>query len=146
MRIPVLTVVTVFLLTTAANSEDKPKDQIGESTKKIKELQKEWISTLEAVADQSAKLYTSARIEYSVYLDAIKMLYKARLDVAEKESDRIEIHKKTIELLEKFMQLAKAKFEAARGTEMAMLSVKAMLLEVEIALEKTKLKEAKGGK
>jgi hypothetical protein len=146
MNIPVLTIITAILMTISANAEDKPKEQIEDSAKKIKELQKERIAALEAVVAGTTKLYSQARIEYGELLEPILMLNKARVEAAEKEADHIEIYKKTIESLKEFEQWAKNKHDAGRATEMPLLSIKARRLELEIALEKAKAKEAKGGK
>jgi outer membrane protein TolC len=152
MRIPslILAAVAATLLTGPASSQEKAdqpgKDKAEGSTKKVKELQKERIATLKMVVEISEKLAKSARIEIGDLLEAKMSLLKAELDAAEKESDRIALYKTAIDSLKEYEALAKAQFEAGRATELYVHRAKATRLEVEIALEKAKDKEAKRGK
>jgi hypothetical protein len=149
MRIPapILSALAASLLIACASAEDKrnrvPKDQIEESTRKIKELQKERIATLKEAVDQLSKLVMSARAEFGEVLEAQMMLLKAELDAAEKESDRIELYKKTIDALKVYEEWADLRVKAGRGTKTAALQIRARRLEVEIQLERAKIKEVK---
>jgi outer membrane protein TolC len=142
MMMPALLVAATLM--TAADAKDTPaKEVIEESTKKIKELQKERIATLKEVVEQAATLYKSARVSYEEVLDARMQLLKAEVDAAEKESDRITLYKKTIDALKQYEEWAQARVEAGRETAAALLKIKARRLEVEIKLEQAKIKEAK---
>lgn len=152
MRTPalILAVMAATPLVASAGPQDKanssPKEQIAESTRKVKELQKERIAALKAAADTSLKLAQRARLEISEATEDGMALLKAELEVAEKESDRIALYKQALDLLKGYEEIAKARQAAARGTELAVLKVKARRLEVEILLEQAKIKEAKGSK
>ncbi|MCE9564114.1 MAG: hypothetical protein K8U57_18885 [Planctomycetes bacterium] len=136
--------IVVAILMSAANAEEKPtKEQLEASAKKIKELRKQRIDTLQTAADVSLKLAQSARLEISEAMETRIALHKAQLDAAEKPSDRLIIYKWVLESLQELEELAKARKVAARGTELAVLQVRAKRLEIEIALEQEKLKEAK---
>jgi RNA polymerase sigma factor (sigma-70 family) len=116
------------------------------SAKKIKDLQKERVTILKDVVEQSAKLYQNARIEYAEVLEAQLLLLRAELDLAEKESERIALYQKTIDVLKQHEALAKARHESGRGTAVPGLRIKARRLEVEILLEQAKAKDAPPGK
>jgi RNA polymerase sigma factor (sigma-70 family) len=122
------------------------KERIEESANKVKELQKERIATLKALVDQSASLFRSARGSYEEVLEAQMLLLQAELDGAEKESDRITLYKRCVDTLKVYEQWADAQRKAARGTEAAILKIRARRLEVEIQLEQAKIKQAKEGK
>jgi hypothetical protein len=73
-------------------------------------------------------------------------LLQAELEVAQKESDRVTLYKNALDNLKVYEAVARARLEAARGTELALYKVKAKRLETEIALEQAKMKQAKDGK
>jgi outer membrane protein TolC len=133
-----------------AGAEDKvnpqPKEQIEGSTEKVEELQKERIATLKELVDQAAGLFKTGRASYEEVLESRMMLPKAELDVAENESERITLYKKTIDALKEYEEWANARVRAAQGTNAAVLKIKARRREVEIQLEQAKIKEAEGGK
>jgi outer membrane protein TolC len=140
----ILALLAAATLMTAARAEDKPaKERTEESTKKIKELQKERIATLKELADATMKLAQGGRAELSDALEARMTLLKAELEVAEKESDRIALLKKALESLEEYLQVAKARHDAGRGTVVPGLKIKAQYQEIQIQLEQAKMKEAK---
>ena len=153
MRIParILTVLAATLLMAPASPQDKVnpprKNEREESTKKVKELQKERIATLKEMADVINKLYQSRRVESleEVY-EARLLLLKAELDAAEKESDRITLYKNFVDVSKSFENLAGENVKTARGTMATVLKFKARRLEAEINLERAKAKEAKDGK
>lgn len=105
---------------------------------RVKELQKERIAALRETADVSMKLAQSARVELSEALEDRINLLKAEVDAAENGADRIALYKKAIDSLKEYEAMAKTRFEAGRGTQVAMLRVKARRIEVEIALERLK--------
>ena len=133
--------ILVALLIAPAGAQEKPS--IEESTKKIKELQKERIETLEKVVGRAIAQFQRATSSYQDVLEAQTQLLQARLDTAEKESERIELYTKAIELLKQTEKVAQAQIAAGRETEMAALKIKARRLDVEIKLEQAKIKEAK---
>lgn len=112
-----------------------------EGPAKIKELQKERIDTLKDLVDQLGKLYGSGLVESGEVLEARMLLFKAELDAA--ETDRVGIFQKTVEALKAQEELARSKVRVGRGTNAAVLKIKARRLEVEIQLEQEKIKEAK---
>lgn len=132
----------------AAKDDKEPsrKEQIEESAKKIKELQKERIATLKEMADQATHLYQSGRVSFEPVLEARLQLLKAELDAAEKESERITLHKKFVDAMKDYETWTEERVKSARGTAATVLKVKAMRLEAEIHLEQAKVKEAKEGK
>lgn len=131
----------------AAGPQDEgnpsPRDQIDESAKKVKELRKERIAILKELVDQATRAFQSARASYEEVLEAQMLLLQAELDAAEKESERIAIYQMAIDALKQSEKLAAARVQAGRGTQAAVLRIKARRLEVEIQLEQAKIKEAK---
>jgi membrane fusion protein (multidrug efflux system) len=139
MRMSALIVAASLM--TAASAQEKPvKEQVEESAKKVKELQKERVATLKELVDQAAAAFKSARASYDELLEARRLLLKAELDAAEKESERITIYKKTVDALKESEALANARVKAGRGSHATVLKIKAMRLEVELLLEQAKVK------
>lgn len=145
MRMPalILTVLAVTLLMSSASSQEKPKEKREESAKKVRELQKERIETLKELVDHAATSYKGGVASYEEVLEASMLLLKAELDAAEKDSDRITLYKKGVDALKEYEEVANANRQVGKGTVAAVLKIKAMRLEVEIALEQAKAKEAK---
>jgi outer membrane protein TolC len=149
MKMPalLLTVLAAALLLAPASPQDRgnlsPKEQIEESTRKVKELQKERIATLTDLVDMASRQFQNGRGSIEDVLEAQMTLLKARLDIAEKESDRITLYKNVVEVLKGYEKLAAARVEIARGTFVEVLKVKARRLAAEIYLEQAKVKEAK---
>ena len=98
---------------------------------------------MQAASDVSLKLAQTGRLEISEALETRIDLLKAQLDAAEKDVDRLAIYKGALDALKQLEDVAKARHESGRGTELAVLKVRARRLELEIAMEKEKLKEAK---
>lgn len=107
----------------------------------VKELQKERIATLKKAAKQSVALYEAGRIAASEVFEDQMELLAAELEVAEKDSDRIEIYKKAREFMKSLEDFANLRFMAGRGTEKELLKAKAKRLEIEIALKKLTSKQ-----
>lgn len=117
-----------------------------DSVKKVKEIQKERIATLKKAAEVSLALAQRDRLEVWEAVEDRVALLKAELEVAETEADLVTLYKKTLDDLKVYEAVAKARLEAARGSELALHKVKAKRLETEIALEQAKMKQAKDGK
>jgi hypothetical protein len=111
-----------------------------ETAQQIKSLHKDRIATLEKLVDQAAEKFKNAFGPYEDVLEAQQLLLQARLDVAEKESDRIALYEKTVEVLKSREELAENQFAAARRTLDAVLMVQAQRLEVEMQLAQAKAK------
>jgi hypothetical protein len=147
----VLTVAAATLLMAPATPQDKanpPTERIEESAKKIKELRKERIDILEKLVETTAELFKvqRARVPYEDVLEAQLLLLPARLDAAEKESDRVKLYEQTIAVLKQLEKLAENNVVAGRGTQVPVYKTKARRLEAEIQLEQAKIKEAKQSK
>lgn len=112
------------------------KEAVEASAKRIKALQEERITTLNDVFRFTLALAKAGKGEFREALDARMTLLEAELAVAEKETDRVALYKKTLESLKELEQLAQARKAAAQGTELDVLKAKAKRLEVEIALAK----------
>jgi hypothetical protein len=135
--------IVAVALVSAAGAEDKPKDRIEASTKRIKELRTERIDTLTKLVDQASAQFQRARGSYEDVLEAHTLLLQARLDAAENGAERIKLYASAVDLLTQTEKVAQAHIAAGRGTETAVLKIKARRLDVEIKLEQAKIKEAK---
>jgi len=130
----------------------QPAKAQGEGpAKTIKELQQERIDTLKQVVDTltaRSRLPGTGRGNVSTdeVLEAQLLLFKAKLDAAEKESDRIALYKNRVEMLKRAEELAIRQRESARSAAVAVLKIKARRLEAQIDLEGAKAKEAKKAK
>lgn len=142
----ILTVVAVAVLTAPASPQDGEslarEQQIQKSAKKVTELQKERIATLKALADISTKLFQSGSGSFEAALEAKVLVFEAELDAAEKDPERLTLCKHLVDALKECEELAKERVKTARGTEAAVLKVKARRLEAEIHLEQAKVKMA----
>ncbi|HEY7328655.1 MAG TPA: hypothetical protein VH592_13505 [Gemmataceae bacterium] len=122
------------------------KAQVEVPAKTIKELQKERIATLKQMAEALTTLFQRGQVSFDDYLEAQLLVLKAELDAAEKEADRITVYKNTVDLLKQYEEIAKDRFQSARGPAHSVLKVRARRLEAEIDLERAKAKAAKKAK
>ncbi|MGZ3303851.1 MAG: hypothetical protein ACXVBG_23505 [Isosphaeraceae bacterium] len=139
--------IPLFLTLTAASllsSPASPQDKAPESPSRIKDLQKQRVETLRQATAVGLKLYQSGRVEVSEVLEDRMSLLKAEIDATEKTADRIPLYTRTVDSLKQFEEIAKARVEAGRGSEYALLRVRAKRLEVEVLLEQAK--EARPGR
>ena len=140
----ILAVMTSSLLIMA---QEKLKDQT--SAKKIKELQEKRIATLMELmelVDDAATRFKNSQASHEEVLEAQINLFQAKLDAAEKMSERIALYKNIIDELNRSEELAKERHRTGQGTAGAILKIRARRLEVEIALEQEKMKQAKESK
>ncbi|VTR96256.1 sigma-70 family rna polymerase sigma factor : RNA polymerase sigma factor, sigma-70 family OS=Singulisphaera acidiphila (strain ATCC BAA-1392 / DSM 18658 / VKM B-2454 / MOB10) GN=Sinac_6419 PE=4 SV=1: Sigma70_r2: Sigma70_r4_2 [Gemmata massiliana] len=123
-----------------------PKERKDEVPKKIRDLQKERIAALKELTDTTAALYKNARATYDEAIEARLLLLQAEVDVAEKPAERLALYQKCVDELKAYEEVAVARVQVGRGTNAAVLKIKARRLEVEIQLEQAKAKEAREGK
>jgi membrane fusion protein, multidrug efflux system len=140
----ILTVVAATLLTAPASPQDRVnpsrKEQLQQAAKKVKELQKERIATLKAMADVNTRLFQSGKASFEEALEAMVLVFEAELDAAEKETERIKLYKNLVDVLKGYEEVARQRVQTARGTEAAVLKARARRLEAEIHLEQAKAK------
>ncbi len=138
----IVMLMATALVVSAANSQDKggAKNQ-DESAKKIKELQKERIATLEGMTDGATRLAKRGSHSIEEACDAWLLLVRAQVDAAEADSDRIKFYETYVEAMQQFEELAKVRLEGAKGTKVTVLRAKANRLEAEIAIEQLKAKQ-----
>lgn len=155
MKLPALILVAVsaILAVAPASAQERvnppAKEQPEASAQKIKELQKERIATLKEQLDLLNELARSPRAQRESNGEALEttlLLLQAELEITEKGADRIALYQKAIDRLKQFEKMAKADVAAGRNSELPLLRIKARRLDVEIQLEKAKVKEAKEGK
>jgi outer membrane protein TolC len=102
----------------------------------IKELQQKRLAILEQIADVAKQLFKNARIPYEATLAAQRDLLTARLDYAETHEDRIKVCDDAIAQATETQEIAEAMRKSARGSQLAVLSADAFLLEAQISREK----------
>jgi hypothetical protein len=68
------------------------------------------------------------------------------LDAAEKESERVTLYERIVEVLNQSEKVANARAQTGGGSQAAALKIKARRLEAEVELERAKVREVKGGK
>ncbi|HEX4130244.1 MAG TPA: hypothetical protein VHZ24_09385 [Pirellulales bacterium] len=143
----ILTVIAATLPLDVARAQNavnpSRQQQIEDCAKKCKELQEQRIDVLETLVNINTVLFQSARVQFDEVYEAQSLLLEAKLDVAEKESDRIALYGKMVELLKQYEQWAEARAQRAEETQVPVLKIKARRLEAEIRLEQAKAKEAK---
>jgi hypothetical protein len=140
----IVMLMATALVVSAANSQDSggAKNE-AESTKKIKELQKERLDALSAMAESASILAKQARVSLEEACEAQQQLLQAQIEYANNDAQRIQFYEKYIEALKQYEELAKVRKEGARGTEIAVLKARAGRLGAEIELERLKAKAAK---
>jgi hypothetical protein len=127
------------ILAAAFLMQDKPNDPM----EKIKQLRKERIATLEALADIATKLHSNGQANLSDALDARVELAKAQLEGAETQAERIKLLGQLVDATQKIEEFAQARRQSAQGTMADVYKAKAKRLEAEIAFEEATAKAAK---
>ncbi|MBS0201399.1 MAG: efflux RND transporter periplasmic adaptor subunit [Planctomycetes bacterium] len=144
VRVLILTVVAGTVLMGLARAQDggdpSRKPEVQKTANKIRDLQQERIATLKTMAEMESLLVKSGKASPESALEARVLVCEAELDAAEKESDRIPFLKNLVEVLKEYEEVARARKNSARGTEVDVLKVKARRLEAEIRLERTREK------
>jgi hypothetical protein len=136
-------IAVAVLLTAAGGRQEPSKDEIEASAEKVKELQGERIAALKVAWAVGMALARDGRIEVGDTLEDRMALLEAELDAAVTESDRASLSRKAVDSLRGLEELAKARKEAARGTELNLHRIRARRLGVEIQLERARFKGAK---
>jgi hypothetical protein len=146
----ILAVMASTVLMAPASPQDKVnpprKDKTEESAKKIKDLQRERIATLKQLVDVNSKLREKRQVSYEDVVEARLLLLNAELDAAEKESSRITLYKRMVDVLKDGERFAENAVRIEGGPPVRILKVKARRLEAEINLERVKAKEAQEAK
>jgi hypothetical protein len=140
----IVMLMATALLVSAANSQDSggAKNE-AESTKKIKDLQKERLDVLSAMAESAGRLAQQARVSHEVAYESRQQLLQAQIEYAEDDAQRIQFYESYIEVFKQSEELAITRKEGARGTEIPILKARAGRLGAEIELERLKAKAAK---
>lgn len=133
-------VLGMALLTAAASSQEGKPD---ESSRKVKELQKERLATLKDLVEVATSLRGRGFMSVDDVYDAKHQLLNAELDAAENDADRIKLLENFVDAVKELEQVADAQKKAAQATHAAILKMKSHRLEAEIALEQAKTKSSK---
>jgi hypothetical protein len=118
------------------------KGRVAASSPRVKELQKERIAALKALAEQLDQLFRNSRAEFKDVVEARVVLLNAEIDAAETGADRIPLYKKAIDNMREYEKLTGARVASGRGTTADVLRVTARRLEIEIRLERARGDEA----
>jgi RNA polymerase sigma factor (sigma-70 family) len=102
---------------------------------RIKELRQQRLVLLEKVRESAKKLYQNARIEFEPVLSAERELLTARLEYSDEQQERIKACDESLKHAEEFLELAKERKAAARGTEMTVLKAESLMIEIQILRE-----------
>ncbi|HEY4312788.1 MAG TPA: TolC family protein [Pirellulales bacterium] len=134
-----LAAISLGLLLVICNS-GKPEEP-GQAQPDIKKLEQQRLAILEEVCDVASKLYQNGRIEYTDVLSARRELLATRLEYAETKQDRIKACDEAIKYAGQIRDLAKARREGARGTQVEVLRVQDFELQAQIARAKAEAGE-----
>ena len=140
----IVMLMATALVVSAAHSQDSggAKNE-AESTKRIKELQKERLSVLSAMAESAGILLQQGRVSPEVVYESRQELFQTQIEYADDDAQRIQFCESYIEALKKYEQLMIARKEGAQGSEFAVLKARAGRLGGEIAMERLKGNAAK---
>jgi predicted metal-dependent HD superfamily phosphohydrolase len=114
-----------------------------ETAAAVRKLQEKRRDLLREALEVRAKLYQAARAELGEVLATSKRLLEAELDLAATGAERIAAYEKQVERAEAWVEIARAKQAAGRGTGGDVLDAQAFVLEAQIGLLKAggKVKE-----
>jgi hypothetical protein len=126
-----LTLVSAGLLLAADNPP-------GDTSKKIRELHKEYVAALQQAADLLAVEYKNERRSYDELFQGRLLLLKAKLEASETGAERVKFQENIVEMMkEREASLVDAlKFEKVDALKV--LNAKAERIKAEIALEVAK--------
>ncbi len=140
----VMLMATALIVSAASPQEGgAAKNQQEESAGKIKELQKERLEALSAAIGSAGILVRDGRALPEVAEECRHQLLQAQIEYAANDAQRIQFYESDIKVLKQSEEIAIARKESARASEMAVQKAKAARLEAEIALERLKAKVAK---
>lgn len=108
-------------------------EKVEPSPAKIKSLQKERLEALKKAMATRERLYQAGRVEVESLLELSEKLLKAELELATGKEQRLSAHTDHRDRTKSVAAIAKARFEAARGTESDYQVARAAYLEAEIA-------------
>jgi hypothetical protein len=107
-----------------------------ETLAQVRKLQEKRRDVLREALVGREKLYQGGRAELGGVVEASKRLLAAELDLAAKDAERIAAHERHLEKARALVEFAKARKQAALGTEADVLDARALALEAEIGLLK----------
>jgi hypothetical protein len=116
-----------------------------ETAAEVRKLQEKRREVLRQALEVRMKLYQSARAELDGVIETSKRLLAAEVDLAATGAERIAAHERHLKIAQMLVEVAKARRQAARGTEIGVLDAQAFSLEAQIGLLKAggKLKKVK---
>src|SRR4051812_44441542 len=94
-----------------------------------RKLQGKRRAILGAALESREKLYQSGRAELDGVIETSKRLMAAEVDLAATGAERIAAHERQYEKAQALIEIAKARHQAARGTEIGVLDARAFSLE-----------------
>ncbi len=113
-------VMAAMLLASSLFSQERAapasNDSTAESVKKLKELRKERIATLEKRVDQLATLFQHTRAQYEDVLEAQQLLIEAKLEAAETDEERVGLHDRLVAVLKALETNAEAQAQARKNS------------------------------
>jgi outer membrane protein TolC len=115
-------------------------------TAEVRKLQEKRRDLLRQALEVRVKLYQSARAELEGALETSKRLLTAEVDLAATKAERIAAHERYVKTSEMLIEVARARYEAARGTKADVFDAQATTLEAQIGLLKAGGKLKKEGK
>ena len=134
-----LAAITLALLLVFCNSgttEETSQLQPG-----IKELQQQRLAIVEQCCEYARKLYEQGRIEYTEVYAAERELLTARLALADTPQARTTACDQAIAMARHFQEIAQARKESARGTQLEVL--RARDFELQALIERAKAESSK---
>jgi hypothetical protein len=102
----------------------------------VRKLQEERRKVLREALAVRAKLYQSARAELGEVIKTAKQLLAVELSLAATNPERIAAHERHLKVAQSWVEIAKAKHAAGRGTVAAVLEARDAVLEAKIGLLK----------
>jgi hypothetical protein len=141
MRKP-LAALAALLLTAWVTHADGQQTTVQDQGARIKQLQKEWLAAVRAMAKQDAMRAKDGQAPPDELLASTRLLAEAELAACESDKERAVALEKVLVTARDTERLAEALAKSGQGRESTALKAKAERLRFEIALERAKTKAA----
>jgi hypothetical protein len=107
---------------------------------KLKQLLTEKVRILQDVESLLEKLVSQGRTDLHRYCEAQAARCRAELELCETDKERMEVLEKSLAVAQKGQEYAKTLFESARGTQTQVREAEVNCLDIEIAMERIRIK------
>lgn len=129
-------VVVVAVVLTTGSTTSSPAAQPQNDP--VKTLQKERLTALQKIHDESRRAYKGGQLPLDQVLSAHLALLNGKLDLCETHAERVKVHEEMVQVAEEFLKSVRKLAEAKQVSNLDVLKAEVQLLDARIGLEKAK--------